>query len=116
IALLEGKLETGDLPEAWNEKMRANLGLTPPTDSLGVLQDMHWSSGLIGYFPTYSLGNLYASQFWNQLLKEEPGIPDQVARGEFGSILEWMREKVHRVGTRYDPQVILEHATGERLN
>lgn len=116
IALLEGNLETRDLPEAWNEKMRANLGLTPPTDSLGVLQDMHWSSGLIGYFPTYSLGNLYASQFWNQLLKEQPGIPDQVARGEFGNILEWMREKVHRVGTRYDPQVILERATGERLN
>lgn len=116
IAVFEGRLETQDLPAAWNEKMQSYLGVTPPTNSKGVLQDMHWSSGLIGYFPTYALGNLYASQFWVQLLKENPNTYEQIEKGQFEEILAWLREKVHRLGSRYDPQEILRRATGERLN
>ncbi len=116
IAVFEGRLETQDLPAAWNEKMQSYLGVTPTTNSKGVLQDMHWSSGLIGYFPTYALGNLYASQFWVQLLKENPNTYEQIEKGQFEEILAWLREKVHRLGSRYDPQEILRRATGERLN
>jgi carboxypeptidase Taq len=100
-ALLKGQLEAGDLPQAWREKTQRLLGLTPPSDREGVLQDVHWSAGLIGYFPTYTLGNLYAAQFLAQLEKDVPDVLTQVARGQLRPIKQWLNHKVHVHGRRY---------------
>ncbi len=110
--MLERKVEVGDLPELWNEKIEAYLGVRPPNDAQGVLQDVHWSSGYLGYFPTYSLGNLLAAQFYNQAVSDRPGIPAQIERGEFGDLLGWMREHIHAVGKTYTPAELVERVTG----
>jgi carboxypeptidase Taq len=86
IAMMEGSLEAGDLPEAWNSRMQEYLGITPPDDALGVMQDVHWSSGLIGYFPTYALGNLVSVQLWEKMQADMPDMDEQIERGEFGNI------------------------------
>ncbi len=85
IALVEGSLEVKDLPEAWNARMQDYLGLTPPNDALGVMQDIHWSSGYFGYFSTYALGNLIASQLWERIVADIPDLTDQIRRGEFAA-------------------------------
>ena len=100
-AMLRGDLAVADLPAAWNEKMRQYLGIAPPDDARGCLQDIHWSGGAIGYFPTYSLGNLYAAQFFEQARKDVGDLDEQFARGEFAALLHWLREKIHRHGRRY---------------
>ena len=104
IGLLEKSIATQDLPEVWNAKMQDYLGITPPTDTLGVLQDVHWSGGMIGYFPTYALGNLLSVQLWEKMLSDNPNIPDEMAKGQFSTILGWMREKVHQHGAKYNSQ------------
>jgi carboxypeptidase Taq len=111
-SLLAGDLSIADLPEAWNARMREDLGVEVPDDRRGVLQDVHWSSGLIGYFPTYTLGNLYAAQFWAAIGTEIRGLDEQVARGEFSMLLEWLRENVHRHGRRYRAGELCERITG----
>ncbi|MEW6351238.1 MAG: carboxypeptidase M32 [Thermodesulfobacteriota bacterium] len=116
VALMRADLEPRDLPEAWTEKMRAYLGLTPPDYTDGVMQDVHWSGGSIGYFPTYTLGNLYAAQFFAQVCREIPDIEEQFARGEFVPLREWLREKIHSQGSRYLPRDLLKRVTGEDLN
>ena len=98
-ALLHDELDVEDLPTAWNTKYQAALGIVPPTDAKGVLQDIHWSAGLIGYFPTYSLGNLYASQFFAKADADLGGLAAQV-RGEF-ALHEWLVQNIHREGQRY---------------
>lgn len=113
--LLTGKLAVKDLPEAWNAKMQAYLGVTPPNDSQGVLQDIHWSCGLIGYFPTYSLGNLLASQLWHAAQKALPDLETQIERGEFAPLLEWLRAHVHGYARKYLPGELIQKATGEPL-
>jgi carboxypeptidase Taq len=110
--LLTGRLKVADLPAAWNAKMEAYLGLTPPNDALGVLQDIHWSAGPMGYFSTYTLGNILSLQFYQQALQEQPDLPAQIARGEFASLLAWFREKVHRHGRKFTTGELLERATG----
>jgi carboxypeptidase Taq len=110
--MLEGKVKIGDLPELWNAKMEEYLGIRPPDDADGVLQDVHWSSGYIGYFPTYSLGNLLAAQFYNQAVSELPQIPAQIEAGEFAALLSWMREKIHFQGAKYTPAELVERVTG----
>ena len=92
IEMLEGAVEIRDLPEAWNTRMREYLGVTPPNDSAGVLQDIHWSGGSIGYFPTYALGNLISVQLWEKILADIPDLPDQIRRGEFSGLLGWLRK------------------------
>lgn len=114
--LLEGSLTVEDLPAAWNQKMQENLGITPPDDSLGCLQDVHWSGGLIGYFPTYSIGNLLAGQLWRQLRADIPDMPSKIESGEFAPILDWLREHVHRYGAKYFPRELVLKATGEPLS
>lgn len=114
--LLRDELKVADLPAVWNDTMREYLGVVPPTNSLGVLQDTHWASGLIGYFPTYSLGNLYAAQLWNALRREYPDLEERLAGGEFAIVLGWLRDRVHSVGRALLPNQILERATGERPN
>jgi carboxypeptidase Taq len=116
IALLDGSLEVKDLPEAWNERMRAYLGITPPNDGLGVLQDVHWSSGMIGYFPTYALGNLVSAQLWDGMCKEIPDLYEQFERGEYLKLLDWMHEKIHRHGAKFEPQELIQKATGSRID
>jgi carboxypeptidase Taq len=116
IALMEGSLEVKELQEAWNARMHDYLGISPPDDAQGVLQDVHWSAGYIGYFPTYALGNLVSAQLWECLLNENPEIPEQIRRGEFNTLREWMAEKVHRHGAKFEPEELVERITGSRID
>lgn len=113
--LLTGALSLDDLPAAWNDKMRTYLGLEPPHDALGVLQDVHWSQGLFGYFPTYTLGNLMSAQLYQQALTDHPQLPDEFAAGRFDTLLNWMRQHVHTWGACFFPEVLLQRATGRPL-
>lgn len=116
IALIEGGLAVKDLPEVWENGMRAYLGVTPPNDSLGVLQDVHWSSGYIGYFSTYALGNLISAQLWECVNQEIPDLRDQIRRGEFTELTAWMREKIHWHGKKFEPQELVQRITGSKID
>lgn len=113
LKLLEGQLAAGDVPAYWNEEFEKLFGLKVPNDAVGCLQDIHWSIGTQGYFPTYTLGNLNAAQLFARAARELPGLETDLARGELSGLLRWLREKVHRHGCRYSPQQLIEHATGE---
>jgi len=115
-ALLSGDLPPSDLPGVWNETFTRYFGITPETDAEGCLQDIHWSAGLLGYFPTYALGNMYAAQFFEQADKELGGLHDQFARGEFRELKEWLNEKIHRRGKTYSAGDLVEHVTGKPLS
>ncbi len=115
-ALLAGKLEAGDLPEAWNSKMQELLGILPSTFREGVLQDIHWSAGLIGYFPTYALGNLYGAQFLEKLREDLPDLNERVSRGELGPIKEWLNTRIHVHGRRYLAPELCRKVTGKPLS
>ncbi len=115
-ALLEGNISVSDLPAAWNAKMEEYLGITPESDATGVLQDVHWSAGLFGYFPTYAIGNVLSVQVFDAAVKERPEIPAEMERGEFGALREWLRENIHRHGRRYEPDAVIERATGGTLD
>ncbi len=115
IAMLEGKIELKDLPQIWNAKMDEYLGVTPPNDAQGVLQDIHWSWGLFGYFPTYALGNLVSAQLWEKFLTLNPELPDQIRQGDFSSLLSWLRVKIHQYGRKYEPQELVERVTKSRI-
>lgn len=116
LALLSGDLPVGDLPGVWREKYRQTLGIEPPDDADGVLQDIHWSAGLIGYFPTYTLGNLYAAQFYHQADTDLGGIDDLLARGEFAPLLEWLRRHIHAKGRCYSAAELVVDVTGRPLS
>ena len=115
-AMLSGDVSIDDVPAAWNERMRKYFGLTPPDDAKGVLQDTHWSGGAFGYFPTYTLGNLYAAQFFEQARKDLGGLDAMFARGEFGPVLTWLRENIHRHGKRYSARELARRVTGRELS
>ena len=115
-ALVEGNVAVADLPRIWNQKMKELLTVDVPDDSLGVLQDVHWSGGMIGYFPTYSLGNLYSAQLFAAARRTIPTLDDEMARGEFGKLLAWLRENIHVHGRRYSARELVTRATGEKLN
>ncbi len=115
-AIMIGDLSVDDLPSAWNEKTGHYLGLTPPDHATGVMQDVHWSAGAIGYFPTYTLGNLYAAQFFAKANEELGDLESLFARGEFAPLLEWLRQNIHSQGTRYLPRDLVRTVTGEDLN
>lgn len=115
-ALLSGDLPVADLPAAWAARMKEDLGLDVPDDRRGALQDIHWSMAAVGYFPTYTLGNLYAAQLWEAMGRDLPGLEAEVARGEFGSLLAWLRERVHRHGRRFPATELCERATGAPLS
>ncbi|MBP7031693.1 MAG: carboxypeptidase M32 [Anaerolineaceae bacterium] len=114
--LLEGSLRARDLPEIWNARMQEYLGVTPPDDANGVLQDVHWSSGLVGYFPTYALGNLISAQLWEKMVSEHPVIPEAMTEGDFSQILAWLRENVHHLSSRYDPLELVQRITGGTID
>jgi len=115
IELMEGGLAVADLPEAWNTKFQEFLGLTPPDDAKGVLQDVHWSGGMIGYFPTYALGNLIASQLWAKVEEDIPDLESKIEQGEFGDLLGWLRENIHKLGAKFEPMELLSRITGSGL-
>ncbi len=114
--LLEGKLAVKDAPDAWNAKMEQYLGITPPADGKkNILQDVHWSSGLFGYFPTYSLGNFLSVQIWDKALADVPTIPQSIAAGDFAPLLSWLQQNIYRHGRKYWPQELTQRVTGEKL-
>ena len=113
--LLSGELPLADLPGAWNEGMRDLLGIVPPTDTLGCLQDIHWPDGSFGYFPTYTLGALAAAQLFAAARKAEPGLLDAIGRGDFGPLMRWLRANVHGRGSFGRTDDILAEATGSPL-
>jgi carboxypeptidase Taq len=115
-ALMAGAIEVKDLPELWNQKMQTYLGLTPPDDALGVLQDIHWSFASFGYFPTYALGNVLSMQFYHCLLQDLPDVSASIARGEFAPLLQWLREHIHLHGAKFTPQELVRRVTGEGIN
>lgn len=115
MGLMEGAIEVKDLPEIWNTKIEEYLGIVPPNDAQGVLQDIHWSGGMVGYFPTYALGNLASVQLWDKLLEGHPNIPDEIAQGKFDTVLGWMQEQIHQYGSKYEPQELMLKATGSKI-
>ena len=115
-AVISGDLQVDDLPGAWNDGMLKYLGLTPPTDREGVLQDIHWSFGLFGYFPTYTLGNLYAAQFFDAARTAIPDLDARTAAGDFAPLLDWLRGNIHRHGRLHAPGELCRMATGRDLD
>lgn len=115
-ALLSGSMKVADVPGEWNKRYKDYLGVDVPDDRRGCLQDVHWSFGLIGYFPTYTLGNLYAAQFWETILKEIPDLKSQIAKGEFGTLREWLRTKIHQHGKHYRADELCKNITGKTLS
>lgn len=113
--LLTRQMEIKDLPGAWNEKYRKYLGIVPPTDSQGCLQDVHWSMGSVGYFPTYSMGNLLSYQFWACLKQDIPDADEQIGTGEFAAIHEWLRTRIYQHGSRFTPQELVQRVTGKPM-
>lgn len=115
IALMEGSMEVKDAPEAWNEKFKEYLGIVPPNDAEGVLQDVHWSFGGFGYFPTYALGNLVSAQLWEKMSEDINDIDGKIANADFSSILGWLRKNIHVHGAKYEPQELVEKVTGSKI-
>jgi carboxypeptidase Taq len=114
--LLADSVDLAELPEIWNQRMRDYLGIEPPNDALGVLQDMHWAVGAIGYFSTYALGNVISAQLWEKVTAEVPDLHDQFEQGEFGSLAEWLRETLWRHGRKFTPRELIERITGDGLD
>ena len=112
IALVEGRLDVADLPAAWNRLMEEYLGVRPADDATGVLQDIHWSAGLLGYFATYTLGNLISAQLWERFAAAHPTCDADIRRGDFSALLSWLRTEVHQHGRMFEPQELVRRATG----
>jgi len=116
LALIRGDLKPEDAPAAWNEKFKDYVGLTPPDDRMGCLQDVHWSAGLFGYFPTYALGNLYCAQFFAQAEKDLGDLSARFRKGSFGELRKWLNEKIHVHGRRYPAPELVKRVTGAPLS
>jgi carboxypeptidase Taq len=114
--IVNGTIELADLPELWDAKMEKYLGIDVPDEARGVLQDVHWSFGGLGYFPTYSLGNVMSVQIWERALADMPDLYDQFEQGEFTPLREWLRDNLHRYGRKYTPRETLEKAAGSALD
>ncbi|WP_455382280.1 carboxypeptidase M32 [Salinispira pacifica] len=115
LRLVSQELSVKDLPEAWREESRRLLGIVPQTDALGVLQDIHWSMGSIGYFPTYALGNLYGAQFTAKMRKDIPDLDGRLEKGELSAVLDWLRANIHRRGCSATAEELVSEVTGEEL-
>ena len=115
-AVMKGDLAAADIPGVWNEKYKDYLGIDVPNDAKGCLQDIHWSMGSMGYFPTYTLGNLYAAQFFEKAREDHPSLEADFARGEFAPLLDWLNTNIHAHGRRYRASDLCEHVTGKPLS
>ncbi len=116
IALMEGSLSVVDLPQAWNTRMQEYLRIKPRDDAEGVLQDIHWSGGSFGYFPTYALGNLVSAQLWQTLTAQHPELTTEIANGKFDTLLGWLRANIHMHGAKYEPQDLIAKVTGSHIS
>ena len=114
--LIEGNINVEELPSVWNNLYKKYLDIDVPSDSLGVLQDIHWSHGSLGYFPTYTLGSFYAAQFYNKVSNEVSNINSKIENGDTKELLEWLRQNIHNHGERYDAKDLCKIVTGEELN
>ena len=114
--LLEGTYTTKDLDQVWNRYYQEYLHVTPPNDNQGILQDIHWSHGSFGYFPTYSLGSFYAAQLFATAKQKVPGLTEQISTGQFGALLQWLREHIHAYGRYYTSNELCEKVTGKKLD
>lgn len=114
--MVNEEIKASELPELWNDEIERLLGIRPKSYKEGILQDIHWAHGTVGYFPTYSLGTLLATQIRSHILRDIPGFYEKVANGEFAPIKEWLREKVHKYGSMYPPKELLERSFGEGIN
>ena len=110
--MIHGEVALKDVPELWNTRFKEYLGIEVPDDAAGVLQDIHWSSGQIGYFPTYELGNIVSVQIWEKVLADIPDLYEQFEQGEFSALREWLREHLHRYGRKYTPKETLQKVAG----
>jgi carboxypeptidase Taq len=115
-SLFEGTVEVAEVPAAWNEKMETYLGITPPDDREGALQDIHWSSGGFGYFPTYTLGNVLSVQLFEAARAAHPEIDEEIAKGEPATLRRWLTENIYRHGRKYDPDDLVQRATGRPMD
>ncbi len=115
-SLIAGDIQVADLPTRWNDAMERYLGVTPPNDALGVLQDVHWSVGYFGYFPSYMLGNLYASQMASKIRQDIPDLDERIAAGDIRVLIDWIRTHVHRFGGVYHPDELMTRMTGAPLD
>lgn len=115
-ALISGNLKAADIPAAWNNAMKQYLGVVPPTDTLGCLQDVHWSHGSFGYFPTYTLGNLYSAQFFAKANEDLGGLENKFEKGDFKPLKKWLNEKIHQHGQKYRAGELCKAATGKDLS
>jgi carboxypeptidase Taq len=115
IGLMEGSVQVIDLPALWNQKMEEYLGIVPPNNREGVLQDVHWSGGMIGYFPTYALGNLVSAQLWEKIHESIPNLEDQIGQGKFDDLLAWLRTNIHQHGAKFEPQDLIKKVTGTEI-
>jgi carboxypeptidase Taq len=113
--MLEGRLKVEDAPEAWRSKIDEFLGVTPPDDTQGVLQDIHWSGGM-GGFPNYALGNVFGAQIWEKALSDKPSIPDEIAHGQFSTLLGWLQENVYQHGRKFETKELMERVTGKPIS
>ena len=113
--LINGNIKVEDLPQIWNAKYKEYLGVEPKNDAEGVLQDMHWSGGSFGYFPSYALGNLYGAQFLGKMLKEMPDYNKNISEGNLDEIRLWLKENIHKYGSVYKPAELIKKVTGEEL-
>ncbi len=116
IAVIEGTLAVKDLPEVWNTRMQDYLGVTPPNDAQGVLQDIHWSFGGFGYFSTYALGNLVSAQLWEKINQDIPDLTEQIRSGKFENLLGWLRTHIHAHGRKFEPQELVQKVTGSKID
>ena len=114
--LLAGNLEVAELDERWNQLMEEFLGVRPPDAASGVLQDVHWSSGLFGYFPTYLIGTIYATQFYQQAVQEVPDLEASIGRGDLSDLRKWLRNRIHRQGKLYQAEELVKRVAGEPMN
>lgn len=116
IALLDRKIEVRDLPELWKERMQEYLGVVPKDDAHGVLQDIHWAGGLVGYFPTYALGNVISAQLWDCIHKDLPDLDEQISSGRFEHLLDWLRVHIHTHGAKFETQELVKKVTGSPID
>jgi carboxypeptidase Taq len=114
--LLAGQLEAADVPTAWNETFQRFFGMTPSNDAQGCLQDIHWSAGLMGYFPTYALGNMYAAQFFDAAARDLGDLSVMFAKGDFKPLKRWLNEQIHVHGKRYPAADLVQRVTGKSLS
>src|SRR5205807_5635060 len=115
-ALMSGDVNAADVPIEWNRRYKEYLGVDVPDDARGCMQDTHWSGASFGYFPTYTLGNLYAAQIFETILDDIPALHDEFARGDFSSLKTWLNERIHVHGGRYRPAELCERVTGQPLS